>query len=204
MIECTGLYGSEAKDVLDHLADLRCEVFREYPYLYNGDLAYERDYLSHYTHSENAFLVLAKFQDRIIGVSSCIPLIEADPAFQEPFRAAGYDLSKIGYFGESVLLPEFRGHGVGHRFFDLREQWAQKHDFTITTFCAVIRSDDHPSRPQNYRPHDEFWKKRGYQRHDELVANLDWPEISHSHDSSEPGVSEDVSHSLVFWLKSTR
>lgn len=203
MIECTGLNGSDAKGVLEHLAELRCEIFREYPYLYDGDLAYERDYLSHYTHSDNAFLVIAKIDNRIIGVSSCIPLVEADPAFQEPFNTAGYDLSKIGYFGESVLLPEFRGHGVGHRFFDLREQWAQKHDFTITTFCSVIRPDDHPARPLNYRSHDEFWTKRGYHRHDELFAKLDWPEIPDSQIPPNSDISSETPHSLVFWLKST-
>lgn len=202
MIECTGLNGSDAKDVLEHLAELRCEVFREYPYLYNGDLAYERDYLSHYTHSDHAFLVIAKTKDRIVGVSSSIPLVEADPAFQEPFRAAGYDLAKIGYFGESVLLPEFRGLGVGHRFFDLRERWAQKHGFTITTFCAVIRPDHHPCKPKDYRPHDGFWRKRGYQRHDDLIANLEWPVITNPEISSNTNFSEDITHDLVFWLKS--
>ncbi|MFN4944441.1 MAG: GNAT family N-acetyltransferase [Akkermansiaceae bacterium] len=203
MIECTGLNGSEAKDVLEHLAELRCRVFLEYPYLYDGDLAYERDYLSHYTHSDNAFLVIAKMDDQIIGVSSCIPLVEADPAFQEPFRAAGYDLEKIGYFGESVLLPEFRGQGVGHRFFDLREQWALKHHFTITTFCSVIRPVDHPARPEDYRPHDAFWNKRGYIRHDDLIANLDWPEVSEANNSPNHDIATDTSHKLVFWLKST-
>ncbi|MES2982670.1 MAG: GNAT family N-acetyltransferase [Verrucomicrobiota bacterium] len=202
MIECTGLNGSDALSFIDDLAELRCKVFREYPYLYEGDLGYEREYLTHYTESEKAFLVIAKFENRIVGVSTCLPLVEADPAFQQPFREAGYDLAKIGYFGESVLLPEFRGHGVGHRFFDLREDWAQKHHFTITTFCSVIRPDDHAARPTNYRSHDEFWKKRGYQRHDELIAKLDWPEVTYIETPSISGISEETPHSLVFWIKS--
>lgn len=202
MIECTGLYASDALSFIDDLAELRCKVFREYPYLYAGDLGYEREYLAHYTESEKAFLVIAKFENRIVGVSTCLPLVEADPAFQQPFTEAGYDLAKIGYFGESVLLPEFRGHGVGHRFFDLREQWAQKHDFTITTFCAVIRPDDHAASPANYRSHDEFWKKRGYQRHDELIAKLDWPEVTYIENPSNQGISAETPHNLVFWVKS--
>ncbi len=203
MIECTGLNGKDAMSFIDDLAELRCKVFREYPYLYEGDLGYEREYLAHYTESENSFLVIAKFENQIIGVSTCLPLVEADPAFQQPFKEAEYDLSKIGYFGESVLLPEFRGHGVGHRFFDLREQWALKHDFTLTTFCSVIRPDDHAARPANYRSHDEFWKKRGYQRDDELIVKLDWPEVSNLKKSTKSAISEETSHSLVFWLKST-
>lgn len=203
MIECTGLNGSDSLSFIDDLAELRCKVFREYPYLYEGNPAYEREYLTHFTESERAFLVIAKFENRIVGVSTCLPLVEADPVFQQPFKDAQYVLAKIGYFGESVLLPEFRGHGVGHRFFDLREQWAHKHDFTITTFCSVIRPDDHAARPQDYRSHDEFWKKRGYQRHDELIAKLDWPEVTHTENPSISGISAKNSHRLVFWAKST-
>lgn len=193
MIECIGLNGSDAIPHIDDLAKLRCEVFREYPYLYSGDLGYEREYLAHYT-SKRAFLVIAKFENQIIGVSTCMAMMEADPAFQAPFIAAGYDLEKICYFGESVLIPEFRGHGVGHRFFDLRENWAISQHLTTQTFCAVLRPDDHPARPVDYRPHDAFWNKRGYARHDHLIAELDWPEIG-----SEPNAC--TKHQLVFWLK---
>jgi GNAT superfamily N-acetyltransferase len=203
MIDCTGLKASDAMSFIDDLAALRCRVFREYPYLYAGNLSYERDYLAHYTKSENAFLVIAKYEDQIVGVSTCLPLVEADPAFQEPFRATGYDLSKIGYFGESVLLPEFRGYGVGHRFFDLREQWALKHQFTISAFCSVVRPEDHAARPVTYRSHDEFWMKRGYLRHDELIANLDWPEVLDDQIPLNSIISNETPHSLVFWLKLT-
>jgi GNAT superfamily N-acetyltransferase len=194
MIECVGLNGCDAKGFIDDLAKLRCEVFREFPYLYNGDLSYEREYLSHYTQSEKSFLVVAKFEDRIVGVSTCLPLIEADPVFQMPFIKADFDLSKICYFGESVLLPEFRGHGVGHRFFDLREKWATQNHFSIQTFCAVFRPDDHPRRPDDYRSFETFWNKRGYHRHDDLVAHLDWPETGNPSNESIP-------HRLLFWLK---
>lgn len=197
MIECTGLNGIDALSFIDDLAKLRCRVFREYPYLYDGDLGYEREYLAHYTGSESVFFVIAKYDGRMIGVSTCLPLVKADEAFQRPFIEANYDLSKIAYFGESVLLPEFRGQGIGHQFFELRERWAINHHFSINAFCSVIRTDDHPARPENYRLHDSFWIKRGYQRHHELIAKLDWPEIQVSDNVPK------ISHDLVFWLKSS-
>jgi GNAT superfamily N-acetyltransferase len=193
MIQCIGLNGSDVRPYIDDLAKLRCEVFREYPYLYRGDLEYEREYLAHYTESQRAFLVIAKFQDQIVGVSTCMAMQEADPAFQAPFIAAGYDLEKICYFGESVLLPEFRGHGVGHRFFDLREKWANSQQLSIHTFCAVLRPDQHPARPVDYRPQDTFWTKRGYIKHDHLFAELEWPEVGGTPDAC-------TQHQLVFWL----
>jgi GNAT superfamily N-acetyltransferase len=195
MTVCTGVNGSDAVCLIEDLANLRCRVFREYPYLYAGDLDYEREYLAHYTKADSAYLVIAKSEGRIVGVSTCMPLTEADPAFRQPFMVAGYNPDQIAYFGESVLLPEFRGQGVGHRFFDLRESWAKDHHFEYNAFCSVIRSEDHPARPLHYRSNDSFWMKRGYRRHDELIAHLDWPEISSSHHKPE------TCHQLVFWLK---
>jgi hypothetical protein len=42
-----------------------------------------------------------------------------------PFIAAGGNVDHIFYFGESVLLPQFRGMGIGHHFFDEREAAAR-------------------------------------------------------------------------------
>ncbi len=179
---------------LDDLARLRCEVFREYPYLYDGDTDAERAYLANYAGSEHVFLVLARFEGEIVGVSTCMPMAEADPAFQAPFVAREMLLDEICYFGESVLLPEFRGLGVGHRYFDLRERWSSVRGFTKNTFCSVIRPDDHPDKPVGYRQHDSLWTKRGYRRHDELIGELDWRE-------SGDAFGTESSHKLVFWMK---
>jgi len=194
MIECTGLTGRQAKPHLNDLAKLRCEVFREYPYLYDGDARAERKYLASYADSKNVFLVIARSEGNIIGVSTCMPMAQADAAFQAPFVAKDADLDEICYFGESVLLPEFRGCGVGHSFFDLREQWASIRGFTTNAFCAVSRPADHPRQPDGYRPHDPFWTKRGYVRRDDLVAQLNWRELD---DDS----TEESPHELVFWSK---
>lgn len=42
------LTGKEIGDALDDLAALRVKVFREWPYLYEGSLDYERNYLRRY------------------------------------------------------------------------------------------------------------------------------------------------------------
>jgi hypothetical protein len=39
--------------------------------------------------------------------------------------------------------------------------------------------------------------KRGYHRHDELIANLEWPEITSSN------LDPEYWHQLVFWLKTS-
>ncbi len=45
-------------------------------------------------------------------------MIEHADEFGGPFRDAGFDIAKIFYCGESVLLKSHRGYGLGHAFFD--------------------------------------------------------------------------------------
>ena len=177
---------------LDELAQLRIEVFREYPYLYDGTPGYERDYLRHYAACAEAVCVIVRRGDEVVGASTGLPLEAADEAFQAPFLEADEHPGDWFYFGESVLRPEFRGLGLGHRFFDEREAHAAALGFGKTCFCAVVRPDDHPRRPTHDRSHDGFWSKRGYRKRPDRVGELDWREV---------GQAGETSHSLVFWTR---
>jgi GNAT superfamily N-acetyltransferase len=170
--------GPEIARVFEPLAMLRVAVFRAYPYLYEGTIDYERTYLQTYADAPRALLFAAFDEGRMVGATTCIPLADETQEVQAPFLAAGYDLSRIFYFGESILLPEYRGYGLGHRFFDEREAHARSFGtFTHTCFCAVQRPEDHPARPAAYRPLDEFWLKRGYQPVPGLQSTFSWPDL---------------------------
>src|SRR5690606_22957059 len=139
------LTGDQLKAVLPALARLRIEVFRAWPYLYDGSLAYEEEYLAKFADGHGAVCVVARDGDKIIGASTASPMSETDSEFIAPFEAAGYDIEKVFYCGESVLLKEYRGHGLGHAFFDGREAHAARlGGFELSTFCRVIRPDNHP------------------------------------------------------------
>jgi len=184
--------GKEAERYLAEVAALRIAVFRDWPYLYAGDLDYEREYLATYTRSPDSVFVLAIAGDKVIGASTGLPLGDETPAFQAPLIACGMSVADIFYFGESVLLPEYRGLGLGHAFFDHREAHAHALGrFAFTAFASVERSEDDPRRPQGHRTNDAFWQKRGYTRQPEMQMQLDWDEI---------GVGE-INHSLTFWLR---
>ena len=90
---------------LDEVARLRIEVFREWPYLYDGDAAYEARYLATYTRSADSVFVLALDGERVVGASTGLPLDDEEPAFRAPFVERGIDASRVFYCGESVLLP---------------------------------------------------------------------------------------------------
>jgi len=185
--------GPELQQWLEPVAALRIRVFRDYPYLYEGTLDYEKDYLRRYQDSTRSVLVLALAENEVVGASTGLPMEDADPAFQQPFREAGYAIDSIYYFGESVLLPEYRGQGIGHRFFDEREASARQHGFTLTTFCAVQRPVDHPAKPDGYVPHDAFWTKRGYQDRPDLTCDYHWRDIGDSGETLKP---------MRFWIRS--
>ncbi|HEX7915599.1 GNAT family N-acetyltransferase [Rudaea sp.] len=193
MIEVKTFSGTEIEPHLDAVAALRIAVFHDWPYLYAGDRDYEKQYLATYAKSSESLFVLAFDRERVIGASTGIPLTDETAAFQKPFLDRGIALGDVFYFGESVLLREYRGHGLGHRFFDEREGYARRLGrFALTAFCSVERAADDPRKPEGFRPNDVFWNKRGYARQDDMFCTIDWQEI---------GASAATPHRLRFWLR---
>lgn len=185
--------GEALKTVLPDLARLRIKVFRDWPYLYDGSEDYEREYLQKFIEAKGAVCVVARDGDNIVGASTASPMAETDKEFIEPFEKAGYDISKVFYCGESVLVGDYRGQGVGHKFFDEREAHARRlGGFEISTFCRVVRPDDHPLKPASYHALDTFWNKRGYAPQEGLIAYYPWKDIGETDETVKP---------LQFWTK---
>ncbi|MCI5076801.1 GNAT family N-acetyltransferase [Oricola sp.] len=176
----------------DDLAHLRITVFRAWPYLYDGDPAYERDYLKTYLAAPGAFVCGALDGDALVGAATASPLAEHKEEFAEPFAAQGPAVEDFFYFGESVLLPQYRGHGVGVRFFEEREAEARRQGFSRCVFSAVIRPADHPMRPKDYVPLDGFWRNRGYQRVPGLSTTYRWKDVDDSAESDKP---------MEYWMR---
>lgn len=192
MLSTTAYVGANAATCLAAVAELRIAVFREYPYLYEGSLSNEADYLASYTASPHSVVVIVRDGDRIVGAATAMPLLAHSDDVVPALRDAGFDPTRVYYFGESVLLPAYRGRGIGHVFFDHREQAARDFGYAVAAFCAVQRPDDHPARPPGYAGHDVFWAKRGFTRRSDLVASLRWLDV---------GASEKTAKPMIFWVK---
>ena len=186
------LKGKEILPYLTELAHLRMTVFKEYPYLYEGDLAYEEKYLQTYADCNESIMVLAINAKQIIGASTAIPLTFETEEVKQPFQDQKMDIEEVFYFGESILLPKYRGHGIYRHFFLERERAAKAYGSTIAAFCAVERPSDDPKKPINYQPLDPVWRHFGYSKHPQLRAYFEWKETGESNPSTKP---------LVFWLK---
>lgn len=180
------LRGAELAARIDDVARLRIAVFRDWPYIYDGDLDYEREYLKGYL-SDRAIVVGAFDGDRLVGAATGLPMEDAGD-FAAPFA----DPAPIFYCAESVLLPDYRGRGYGHAFFDLREDHARALGMNFSAFCSVLRPDDHPLRPADARSNDAFWHKRGYTSLPGVEAAFHWRDL---------GDTGETTKHLRFWFR---
>ncbi|TQS73324.1 GNAT family N-acetyltransferase [Rhodobacteraceae bacterium] len=184
------LTGRRLEAVLDDVAALRIEVFRDWPYLYDGTLEYERSYLEAYRDGAGGVVVGAFDGTTLVGAATGSPLLEHAPEFGCGFEKAGIDPATVFYCAESVLLAPYRGQGIGHAFFTAREDHARALGYGFSAFCAVIRPQGHPLRPATYQPLDAFWMKRGYKPLPDVIARFDWKDIDQPHATSK---------NLQFW-----
>ncbi len=191
-IEVRALQGAELEAALDGVAALRITVFRDWPYLYDGSLEYERQYLATYRDNPGALLVGAFHKGRLVGASTSTRMEDHAAEFAAPFRALGLPLERILYGAESVLLPAYRGIGLGHRFIDLREDHARALGRSHVAFCSVQRPAHHPMRPAEARTNDAFWQGRGYAPLPGVLAEFSWKDVGDAEESVKP---------LQFWMR---
>jgi GNAT superfamily N-acetyltransferase len=187
--------GSAVLDHIPELAMLHIEVFRDFPYLYDRSVAFEQRFMEIlYANSPASVFALVYDGEDLIGGSSARALRNSltSDGVQQLFDTHGIDPGSVLYLSDSVLLSQYRGRGIGVWFFEAREEFAVKNEFDISAFCAVERPTNHPLRPDDYTPLDDFWKNRGYCPEPSLHAEFTWKDI---------GESEASVHRMQYWLK---
>jgi GNAT superfamily N-acetyltransferase len=193
MLKFHRLTGQEARAHTNALAELRLQIFWEYPYLYEGDLSYEKKYLETYFKAEHSFILLVEDNHKIVGATTGIWAKEEEESFRKPFEDHGYHPEKVFYFGESVLLPEYRGKGLGKKFFEEREAYARTlHFIKFLSFCAVERGENHLLRPKDHRPLDIFWKQMGFSKVENLKTQYEW---------KDRGEDQQTKKEMQYWMK---
>lgn len=193
-VEVEALTGAAARALLPDVARLRIEVFRDWPYLYEGTDAYEEEYLAKFAAADGAVVVAARDGGKVVGAATAVPMASGHAEeLVEPLASAGYDISRIFYLGESVLLPDYRGRGLGHAFFDHREARARAlSGFTHSLFCGVVRPETHPLKPAGYLPLDGFWRKRGYTPLQGIIGSLAWRDMGEAAETAKP---------MQYWMR---
>ena len=191
-IQITSFTGREAERFLPDLARLRISVMREFPYLYDGNWQYEEIYLRTFLEADRSVVVIAFDGDQVVGASTALPLEQESEDIRSPWLEVTDDISHLYYLSESVLEKTYRGQGIGKRFFEERARHARDFGYTTTTFCGVIRPEDHPLRPKAFVPLDGFWRSRGYRKKEGVICTISWKQIDEAEESPKQ---------LQFWEK---
>lgn len=192
-IHYQALHGTAIRHQWQALAALRIEVFKEWPYLYEGTLDYERHYLETYAACDDSLAVIAWDGAACVAATTALPLRAAEAAMRKPFEQAGMGIDHTLYFGESVVLASHRGRGIGVAFFEQREVHARALGLAQCAFCAVDRPEEHPLKPAHHQGNEAFWARRGYRRQPALQCTFDW---------LDRGEAAPTPHTLSYWLRS--
>lgn len=176
-ISIKALSGSQARQYWQEIANLRIGMFREFPYLYEGSLEYEKPYLETYFKSENSAILLVFDENEVVGFSSAIPLSEEMPEIQAPFIAQNLNTEKYLYIGEVMLLPEYRGRGMLRKFLQYQENFALGKGCEYTVFMTVWRPQNHPSIPVGYKHLEPVWEHFSYKRMEGMGIEMHWQQV---------------------------
>ncbi len=176
-LEILELTGKQAERHCDNIAQIRITLFSEYPYLYQGTIACEKEYLRTYFESSNASILLVFDKGDIVGFSSSIPLSQETHELKRPFIEKGLDCNEYLYIGEVMIHPLYRGKGIARYFLEFHENKARQEGYEYTTFMTVDRPDDHPCKPKNFKPVDEIWQHFGYKLLPDMKVSMGWLQV---------------------------
>ncbi len=187
-IKIRTLVGPGIKTYIQSMVKVREQVLGEIPYLQLAAAESDLNYLKHVIMSKDSIAVIVFDGSKIIGCAIGMPLSEELPGFQEPFIKLGLPTQEYFYFGFSALLKPYRSRGIGHHFFDLREEHVRHlKRFTKSCFTSSVLPKGLASSAEQTSL-ETFWQKRGYIQHPEMTCRL-------------PILDHHFVISLKFWIK---
>ncbi len=157
---------------IEQVARLRIKIFKEYPYLYDGNLEQEREYLKPYIESQDGILIIAKDGDKSIGAITGLPLRESMQELKDCYARESQNIDDMFYLGEVVLLKEYRGKGIGIFLYKALEEYLSSKKYSKIVFCAIAKEgNDQKKSKENY------YKRLGFIRRFDLSLNVSYKKI---------------------------
>lgn len=187
------LQGIEIAPYIPDIVQLCHQMYREYPYLYDGKDADYEAYLQAYADSNEAVICLVFNGKKAIGLAIGMPMTITRDHYKQPLLDLGYDLNSFFYLGEFVLDPSYRGQGYEVMMYQQVENAVRKKDCYKTICMWEVDDSLNPSqRPLEYVPNNSLWEKIGFTQHPELFFIALWTNINESRESP---------HLAVYWMK---
>ena len=184
-----------ASEIQPHIKDIVniCNhIYREYPYLYNGEHAGYQSYLESYSQRDHSIICCAYDGSKVIGFAAGIPMVETKDLYKETLLENGYRLENLFYLGEFGLEPQYRWQGIEEALYDKIESHARRKGFETICLWELDDSAHTQYRPQEYIPKDELLNKLGFVSKPYLNFQIFWTNIDELQESA---------HLAVYWTK---
>lgn len=190
--------GQEINSHIKEITDVALVVYRDYPYLYEGTVEEYLPILALNGKSSCGLGCLVYDNDKVIGAALGMPADEIRSHYLEPLLkvSSREKLKASFYFAEMLLLKEYRNSDLGQQIYNAMEKLVKAEGiFNRIYFCNIVEADQHPLKPKDYLPFDEFWQmeKLGFEKCESLTFNAYWQNINET---------EDSPHQQVYWTKS--
>lgn len=190
------LFVKDLAPYLPFIAEQRINAYREYPYLYNGKMEEEINYLSWFSQLKHTSIVIAFYNDEPVGFITGTALSAFDEHFKGSvnlFKNANLPYDTYYYLSDAIVLPEHRNKLLVTQMAQLMEEHADILGYTATCFVCE-HHESHPLKPQNYKELDELFKKNGYSKTD-MVITYHW-QTRHA-----DGSIKEENHAMNYWVK---
>jgi len=178
------------------VAGLRIRVFRDYPYLYDGNRAYEEHYLQGLARNERSLVAVARVDGAVVAAATALPLgndAEILAGIDRQFAKLGLDARDYYYYSEIVVDAAHRGRGIAREFYRRRRDRAIALGYRKVCFAAIVREPGVLPAPADYFDPAPMWTALGFVQHPDISVTFRWPTLT-------PAGTQEIDHRLVFWL----
>jgi GNAT superfamily N-acetyltransferase len=197
MVDYQSYSGAQIEAVLSDVADLRIRVFRDYPYLYDGNRAYEETYLQGLARNDRSLVVVARVDGAVVAAATALPLAsdaEILAGIDGAFARLALDARDYYYYSEIVVDAAHRSRGIAREFYRRRRDHAIELGFHKVCFAAIEREPGVLPAPAAYFDPAPMWTAMGFVKQPGIFVTFRWPTLT-------PSGTQDTDHRLVFWLR---
>ncbi len=177
--------GDHLEQLIPEIAKARLELFKEFPYLYEGTYENESKYLKDFACNPKSIILTAHEGDKLIAFVTATAVesgFELTEAIKDLMQGQGIDTGKYFYISEMMVYPEFRSFELQNKLKKDIENYALKNNYSKTCFLSVFRENDHPLRPERYKEVSRLWKFNKYHK-TEISTEFEWNTVQKDSES---------------------
>lgn len=197
-IEYKLLFGQQIRDHAAVISPL-LGIFAEWPYLYQqSDPLEDVNYiLERYANQSDSAVCIAFEGNKAVGAAMGVPLTQAPQHYREAFPENEQRPDDIFYWGELVVLKEYRGEHIATELLTrLGKYVTESGKYKAICFANVEREADYRLshlKPEKYVSLDELWKRFGFEKRLDIRMQGKWTVLNER--------VESLHEMFVWWKK---